>query len=170
MSDSPFFRFAFLSLTSVMAALAPAACSSDTSSPGVSVDAGASADAASTIDAAPTLDAAADATADAGKVVVNGCATFTDLSAANAMRTITWDFSVTSAPEHCMRIKVGQSVTWAGSFPSHPLGASGGTTPNPISSVDQTGATAVVTFTAKGTYGYKCEIHSPMAGAIEVVD
>ena len=77
-------------------------------------------------------------------------------------------------PERCMKIKVGQTVTWSdgasgpADFVSHPLGANGGDTPNPVPNVDK--ATGNVTFTKAGTFGYLCTNHPAMIGAIQVVE
>ncbi|MBF5066255.1 hypothetical protein G6O45_23770, partial [Salmonella enterica subsp. enterica serovar Istanbul] len=60
-----------------------------------------------------------------------------------------------------------QKVTFAGSFSSHPLLASDGDKPNPITSVDT--ATGDVTFPKAGTFGYVCGNHPSMIGAIKVL-
>jgi plastocyanin len=109
-------------------------------------------------------EAGADATAPA---VVNACKTFVDRSASTASRTITWDFPVSTAPERCMTVKVGESVTFMGDFGLHPLLAGGGDSPNPFSSVDTT--TGKVTFPKAGLYGFMCGNHPSMIGAIMVV-
>ncbi|MDB4937717.1 MAG: hypothetical protein JWP87_4689, partial [Labilithrix sp.] len=59
---------------------------------------------------------------------------------------------------HCVKVKVGAKVTWAGSFTRHPLEPKGGDAPNPIPSVnaDPDGGAVSVTFTTKGTFGYQC--------------
>lgn len=62
-------------------------------------------------------------------------------------------------------MRVGQSVSWIGDLDHHPLGGSGGDTPNPIS-LHQNGS---VTFMRAGTFGYVCLAHSPMKGAIQVL-
>ncbi len=80
-------------------------------------------------------------------------------------RSLSWDFSITTTPERCMQIQVGQSVQWNGDFDNHPLAGSGGDTPNPIT-LHQDGK---VTFNQVGTFGYVCLAHSPMKGAIKVV-
>lgn len=102
---------------------------------------------------------------DSGPVVVNACKNFTDRSAASASRIITWDFSVSTAPERCMIIKKGQDVTFMGDFTFHPLLASGGDMPNPISKPDATGK---VTFAKAGLFGFMCGNHPSMTGAIQV--
>jgi plastocyanin len=111
--------------------------------------------------------------ADAG-AKIGGCSTFEDRSADAASRSIKWDFGVVQLPERCMKIKVGQTVTWSdgasgpADFVSHPLGANGGDTPNPVPNVDK--ATGNVTFTKAGTFGYLCTNHPAMIGAIQVVE
>lgn len=73
----------------------------------------------------------------------------------------------------CVKIKVGQQITFAGSFSSHPLAAYGGDTPSPIpalTNADQDGGALVVVFNAAGTFGYRCDIHRTlMTGAVKVV-
>jgi plastocyanin len=136
------------------------ACSSGTTAP---ADAG----------TAPTdasADAVAEASADAAPVE-NGCTSFVDRSADAASRKIQWDLSVATIPEHCMRIKAGQTVSWvagstAADFDAHPLviylSGGGGNPPT----VD--GSTGNATFAAPGLYGFACGIHPTMRGAILV--
>jgi hypothetical protein len=90
---------------------------------------------------------------------------YLDRTAADADRTLTWDFSIVSDPERCLQVRVGQTVTWSGDLSIHPLGAQGGDSPNPIAN-EQLGQ---VTFTTVGTFGYTCLVHSSMKGAIKVV-
>jgi plastocyanin len=99
---------------------------------------------------------------------VNGCTTFEDRTAEGANRTLTWDFSITTSPDRCIRVKAGQTVTWEGSLEAHPLLPSGGDSPSPVSGVDTT--TGEVTFPSAGTFGYVCDVHPAMLGAVEVVD
>ncbi len=96
---------------------------------------------------------------------VNGCATFEDKTAESAI-TITWSLSLAGQPGACLKVKKGTTVTWSGDLTEHPLSASGGTTPNPISVGATTGG--IVTFGKPGTYGYVCTKHPTMTGAIEV--
>lgn len=99
--------------------------------------------------------------------VVNGCTSFVDATGGAA--EITWDLSVGTAPGRCLKIREGQSVTWTGSFTSHPLKASGGTTPSPIVNGQPGDTDVTIQFDAAGVYGYVCEIHGSMTGAIQVV-
>lgn len=109
---------------------------------------------------------------DAGSSV-NLCKTFTDRSGTDAKRIIPWDFSISTALERCMQIKVGQTVRWGWTdggvlddFTDHPVIVKNGTTPSPIKNISATGE---VTFDAAGTFGYQCQLHgSAMAGAILV--
>ena len=82
-----------------------------------------------------------------------------------AASQIDWTFTVSP---RCVQIKAGQSVTWTGSFATHPLLADEGDKPNPISTADTSGAAATVTFPAAGTYGFKCQVHATMKGAVLV--
>jgi plastocyanin len=145
-------------LSSAFALGALAACSSSTTTTTPETDAATAVDAGG-----------GDADTDSGDTgaaeVVNDCKTFTDRSAPSASRTLTWDFSISSAPERCMIVAVGQSVDFNGDFSVHPLTASGGDSPNPIANADAKGN---VTFTAAGTFGFACGVHPSMIGAIKV--
>lgn len=102
-----------------------------------------------------------------GAATLNGCTTFVDESAPTAAHKIVWDLSVASSPTRCMTIRKGQTIAFEGNFTAHPLGASGGDTPTPFSSVAATGK---VTFTAAGIFGFVCGNHPTMTGAIKVID
>ncbi len=85
-------------------------------------------------------------------------------------------FPTTAAPaqyvNHCVKVKVGANITFAGSFASHPLVPSGGDTPSPIpsQSTDVDGGAVSFDVPNKGTYGFECGFHpSIMFGAIQVV-
>jgi plastocyanin len=78
---------------------------------------------------------------------------------------IDWTFQVSP---RCVEIKAGQSVTWNGNFATHPLEADQGDKPNPIASANLAGSSATVTFPAAGTFGFKCQVHSSMIGAVLV--
>jgi plastocyanin len=72
----------------------------------------------------------------------------------------------------CLTIKVGQSVTFSGSFAAHPLREACG----PAASLTSTsgGSSATFTFDVAGDYGYYCPVHGTssgtgMAGSIRVV-
>lgn len=98
-----------------------------------------------------------------GPMLVNGCSSFVDRTAAGASRTLPWDEDLIYVPERCMEIRVGQSVTFSGELANHPMLPSGGDMPSPIGG-------AVATFTNPGTFGYRCIPHpSEMNGAIRVV-
>jgi plastocyanin len=92
---------------------------------------------------------------------VDSCAP-ADFVAANQ---VDWTFAVSP---RCLQIKAGQTVTWNGSFTTHPLLADEGDTPNPISTADTSGPSATVTFPTAGTFGFKCEVHASMTGAVLV--
>jgi plastocyanin len=59
-------------------------------------------------------------------------------------------------------------VTWSGDFTVHPLGPFGGDTPNPITSAGATGSVTIA-FPTAGTFGYHCQVHAQLNGAILVV-
>jgi len=103
-------------------------------------------------------------------VLVSNCSSFTDRTADPAARQVTWDFTIGTAEERCLRVRQGQSVTFVGGFVTHPLGESGGTQPNPIQGPSSGMATTyTVTFPDPGTFGYECGIHATMRGAVQVV-
>lgn len=94
---------------------------------------------------------------------INGCATFVDRTADGASRTLPWNEDLIYEPARCMQVRVGQSVTFDGDLDNHPMVPSGGDMPSPVGG-------AVATFTAPGTYGYRCIPHpAEMNGAIHVV-
>jgi plastocyanin len=109
----------------------------------------------------------------AGPQPINGCTVFVDLTAADAGQpTITGPAGGAVAAQYspnCVKIKVGQSVTWNSGFATHPLGASGGDSPSPIATTS-TGTTVSFSFPNAGTYGFACGIHPlSMFGAVLVV-
>lgn len=100
--------------------------------------------------------------------VVNGCDTYTDMTANGA----TIDGPANAVPAQysprCVHIKVGQTVTWNVDLSAHPLGASGGTTPSPIQTT-ASGTSVTVTFADAGTFGFHCLAHPTiMFGAVFV--
>jgi plastocyanin len=95
---------------------------------------------------------------------VNDCDDFTDRTADGDSRDITWDFSITAAPERCMKVRAGQTVTWSGDLTAHPLAVDG----VEASDVKLVGPGAQVTFTTAGTFGFNCVLHAEMKGAILV--
>jgi len=106
---------------------------------------------------------------DAAPAPENDCTVFTDRTADTASRTLEWDLNIVTAPERCMKIKAGQTVTFgngadAGAdFSSHPLVIylpKGGTAPT----ADQ--ATGQATFPTAALYGFACGIHPTMRGVI----
>ena len=92
-----------------------------------------------------------------------GCTgTFVDRTGGTA--TISFvDFAYTPS---CMRVKVGQTVTWSGTFAGHPL--KGAATNDPTGGLvpaTSSGTSASTTFTKAGYYGYYCDFHGDPAGA-----
>lgn len=100
--------------------------------------------------------------------VVDSCeeSAYQDRTAQDADREIDWDFVFVGSEEKCLKIYAGQSVKWTGSFAAHPLQNDQGDTPNPISGHDANG---VVVFPTPGIFGFRCNIHFEMRGAIQVV-
>ncbi len=120
----------------------------------------------------PAVDAGTDsATAtDSGVVpAVNRCTTYVDARANAATRNLDWDFPIASAANRCITISVGQTVTFTGDFNVHPISASGGTTPSPIVNGGAADPSVTITFPSAGTFGYICDMHANMLGAIRVV-
>ena len=153
-----------LPIASLLVSLALVACSSSTTTGDGGTDSGT--DSTSPPPPPPPPPPPGDSGTDAPVTPdppLNGCTTYVDLTADAAKREIPWDFPVTSAPEHCMKIKVGQTVKWNGNRNTHPLAASGGDSPNPITDAD------TVTFPKAGVFGYICSAHPNMKGAIVVV-
>lgn len=73
---------------------------------------------------------------------------------------------------HCVKVKVGSQITFAGSFSKHPLQPSGGDTPTPITaqSADTDGGAVTFTVTTPGKFGFECNFHpDTMFGAVQVV-
>jgi plastocyanin len=81
-----------------------------------------------------------------------------------ATRTLSWDGGIAEAPERCLRVSVGQSVTWAGDFEAHPLEIS----PFASGSSNDAGDGYTVTFTQPGAWGFVCTTHTEMNGGIWV--
>jgi hypothetical protein len=99
--------------------------------------------------------------------VVQGCqpGQYLDRTAPNAVRQLTWDFGIVTDPAHCIQVQTGQTVVWVGDFSTHPLGVPGNDTSNPILFHNN----GSVTFNTEGTFGYQCNVHTPMIGAVKVV-
>jgi plastocyanin len=105
-------------------------------------------------------------------------ATGGDFTAAGGVAVV---FPVVGIPmqytHHCVKVKVGDVVTFEGKFSSHPLGAFGGNVPSPIPHTMIDPAVGVsgkpelpVTMTTAGNYGYRCDFHpGQMFGAVQVV-
>ena len=117
-----------------------------------------------------TPDVMADAVGDVNPTVVNLCTVFEDRTAAGADRGISFAPTLPTDVERCMKVKVGQAVTFTtSSFGTHPLIPSGGDTPTPIRAQRFTGTVEAFLFPSVGVFGYKCDAHPTMLGAIQVV-
>jgi len=101
-------------------------------------------------------------------VEVNGCVrSEAEDMTGQAEVTLTW----TNPHQKCVVVDAGTTIVWDGDFVAHPL--SGGENPTeeagPITSSDQSGATASVTFASGGDFPYFCGIHfGTMQGVIYV--
>jgi len=70
----------------------------------------------------------------------------------------------------CAKISVGQKAEFAmGDFSIHPLAPLPSTPTNPIPRTASGTQNVIVTFPAAGTFGFICENHTTMKGAIQVV-
>ena len=75
----------------------------------------------------------------------------------------------------CLTVRVGDTVTWEGTFSAHPLVPSTrGSASNPIARV-ATGTSAPVRFTRAGFYPFFCDFHGTdtgggMAGVVRVIE
>lgn len=102
-----------------------------------------------------------------------GCAAFVDLTDPGANRTIVFSPGGRIYVPACARVRLGQTLTFEGSFADHPLRPACG----PAPFIAPTSQGSVVSFTqqsAIGTFGYYCVTHGSlsgtgMAGAIQVV-
>lgn len=99
--------------------------------------------------------------------VFNGCeaSDYEDDSAPGAARTIGVGVDGLVFTPKCMLIAVGQQVTFAGSFSSHPLAPGNPADPaagSPDSPIVETssGSKATFAFAAAGTFPYYCEVHA----------
>jgi hypothetical protein len=116
-----------------------------------------------------TPDVSDDTTADVMPTALNGCLAFEDRTAPLADRALNFVGALANQAERCMKVKAGTSVCFStSSFATHPLIPFGGDTPNPIPSKSE-GTDICVGFLTPGLFGYKCNVHPTMTGAIWVV-
>lgn len=101
---------------------------------------------------------------------MNGCTEFQSRTGPNDDRSLNWNFSIATDPERCIEILVGQSVTWNGNFGFHPLRGAGGTAPNLIPAHESGDGDFTVGFTTPGVYGFVCDAHVEMRGAVRAVN
>ena len=149
------------------AAMAVACSSSSSNTPASDVDAATPVEGGTTADTSSPTDAG---TTDSAPAPENDCVTFVDRTADSASRNIQWDLSVVTAPERCMKIKAGQTVSWVNgtgvaNFTDHPLVVykpGGGMAPT----VDMT--TGKGTFPTAALFGFACGIHPQMRGVVLV--
>ncbi|MEY4576488.1 MAG: hypothetical protein RL701_1191, partial [Pseudomonadota bacterium] len=150
-----------------MLAVVSAACADDTNDTMAAAGSGGGASNGGGAGAAATVD-------------YNGCAAanYSDRSDSSAERIVVMGGSGLVYTPKCMRIAVGQSVSWTGSFLAHPLApgnpqdSKSGSASNPIQPT-ATGQSAEFTFSKAGTYPYYCTLHGlgtgqGMAGVIDV--
>lgn len=162
------------------------ACANDDTPPGPKTIGGVDSSMATdggVVDAAP--EAALDAPIDQDATVPVRC-TQAELDAVAS--AVGGDYTATAAPipitfptgptpsqytNQCIKVKVGATVTFTGSFSMHPLERNGGDVPSPIpalTNTDQDGGSLALTMTTAATYGYQCNFHPGlMFGAIQVV-
>jgi plastocyanin len=107
-------------------------------------------------------------TSTSSSTMVNGCdPSTTTVSSGN----VTITFPMAAAPMQyspaCVKVHMGSTVTWNGSFTNHPLTPDG--TGNPIPSTSAGTTPVTVTFPTAGSYGFHCQFHASMLGAVFVV-
>ncbi len=142
-------RFAFLAC--LLPTIALVNCSDDeTSTPATQTDAG-------------NKDAAKK---DSGPV--DYCDDYVDDTAKAA--ELAWGFNIAPENGSCIKIKVGQTVTFKpdSSFEDHPLIGVG--SDSPIGQMGTGSDPYVVTFPAAGFFKFHCDIHASMVGAVQVVE
>ncbi len=109
----------------------------------------------------------ASAQQDGDMPLLNGCSSYVDATAEDADRTLNWTYGVEEDARRCLKIRLGQTVTFDGSVSAHPIEALGGTTPNPFAGALSTSTS--FTFDAAGGFGFVCIFHEEMEGVIWVV-
>jgi hypothetical protein len=137
---------------------------------------------AAAVDTAPdtvvVADVAPDVTTptDLAPMLINGCTSFEDGTVSPSDRYINWGVGngvpamFATQDERCLTVKVGQMVTFGGDFLNHPFAAAGGDSPAiPDRLTGTVQEDYVVTFSTVGTFGYKCNTHPVMTGAIHVI-
>jgi len=117
----------------------------------------------------PTVEAGTEA---GGDPTINDCSVYVDRTDAAASRNIQWDIFVNSLPEHCMKIKAGQTVTLVNGaavadFSAHPVGTNKEPEKSPGPAVDE--ATGKLVFAAASPFQVNCQIHPQMKVVILVV-
>jgi hypothetical protein len=101
---------------------------------------------------------------------VNGCrdGDYLDATDPLARRVVAWDFAVEMAADRCMQIAVGQTTVFEGDFIEHPIGPHDGDANSPIPPTTGGDSLSIV-FGEIGVFGFICEAHPEMRGAIRVV-
>jgi plastocyanin len=104
-----------------------------------------------------------------GGMLVNGCSA--DMAEdMTGMPMVSLDWAL--GHKKCITVDVGTAVTWNGNFVSHPLSGGSPGSPDaasPITTSDQSGMAATVTFSAAGEFPYYCTVHNMgMQGVVYV--
>lgn len=113
-------------------------------------------------------------TPDAGVPVIHGCTDYVVTAERRVSFGTANDSPALGYAPKCLTISVGQSVTFAGNFNTHPLvpgafNSDAGTSGNPIARKDTGADDSVVTFDAPGLFPYFCDLHAPtMVGVVQV--
>jgi len=100
------------------------------------------------------------------------CGTWSDQTPGASNRTISFPVSGNNYDPKCLKVKVGQNVTFSGTFASHPLTAD--CQEHAAITNQNSGSSAIFQFVKPGYYGYHCAFHgapdgSGMAGNIWVI-
>ena len=112
--------------------------------------------------------------------VIHGCerADFVDRTAASGDRKVGFGTALGSPAvgysPNCITVAAGQSVTFVGSFNSHPLVGGeylgdAGSPNNPIGRHDTGSTDLPIAFSSAGLYPFYCDLHAPtMVGVVQV--
>ena len=100
-----------------------------------------------------------------------GCSSYQDATGGSATINFGGGVGLAYSPK-CLKVKVGQSVTFSGDFGTHPLTQAPCAPAQVITT--PSGTTASFTFNTAGIYGFYCAVHGTpqgtgMAGALMVV-
>lgn len=91
-----------------------------------------------------------------------GCGTWSDQTPGASNRTVSFPVAGNNYDPKCLKVKVGQNVTFSGTFASHPLTAD--CQEHAAMTNQASGGSAIFQFIKPGYYGYHCAFHGDSAG------